>query len=190
MPRTRTFIGVDVGPDIRGRAAALQQSLAASGASVKWTEPPNLHVTLLFLGEVDDRELVDICRLASAAAAREPAFPLRVSGVGAFPTPRRPKILWGGITDGADSLVRLHAALEQPLLDLGAYRREERAYTPHLTLGRAKADEDANALAPLLPKLLAWDGGRAQIDEVIVYASEMRRDGPEYTVVGRAELKG
>lgn len=190
MPRTRTFIGVDVGPDIRSRAAALQQSLAASGADVKWTEPHNLHVTLLFLGEVDDRELVDICRLVSAAADREPSFPLRVSGVGAFPTPRRPKILWGGITDGADNLQRLHAALEQPLFDLGAYRREERAYTPHLTLGRAKADEDATALALLLPKLLAWDGGRTQIDEVIVYASEMRRGGPEYTVVGRAELTG
>ena len=189
MPRTRTFIGLDVGDDIRTRAAALQEELAAV-ADVKWVEPHNLHVTLLFLGEVDDRELVGVCRLVSAAARREPPFPLRVSGVGAFPTPRRPKTLWAGITDGADTLVRLYAALEQPLLDLGAYRREERAFTPHLTLGRVKADADAHQLAAELPKRLAWDGGRTLIDEVIVYTSELRRDGPEYTVVGRGPLGG
>jgi 2'-5' RNA ligase len=188
MPRTRTFIGVDVGDDIRTRAAALQADLAGSGADVKWVEPPNLHVTLLFLGEVDDRELVDVCRAVTAAARRESPFPLRVAGVGAFPTPRRPKILWGGVTDGADNLARLHAAIEAPLLDAGTYRREDRAYTPHLTLGRAKSDEDGNLLAPLLPKLLAWDGGQTMIDEVLVYSSELRRDGPEYTVVARAPL--
>lgn len=190
MPRTRTFIGLDVGPDVRGRAAALQADLAATGADVKWVEPANLHVTLLFLGELDDRELVAVCRVAAAAARREPPFPLRVSGVGAFPTPRRPKVIWGGVTDGTDSLVRLHAAIEAPLLDAGAYRREDRAYTPHLTLGRTKTDDDGNLLAPELPKLLAWDGGQTMIDEVLVYASELRRDGPEYTVVARGPLGG
>jgi 2'-5' RNA ligase len=190
MPRTRTFIGLDVNEDIRTRAAALQAELAGSGADVNWVEPHNLHVTLLFLGEVDDRDLVDVCRIVATVAQQVPSFPLRVSGVGAFPTPRRPKIIWGGITDGADPLFRLHAALETPLLELGAYRREDRAYTPHLTLGRAKSDEDGNRLAPLLSKLMAWDGGQTMIDEVIVYASELRRSGPEYTVLGRGELGG
>lgn len=189
MARTRTFLGVAVSDDTRRRCTALQQELAAV-ADVKWVDPPNLHVTLLFLGDIDDRELVDVCRVVAAAAGREPPFALRVSGLGAFPTPRRPKVLWGGITDGADSLLRLHAAISAPLVDAGLYRKEDRDYTPHLTLGRANAETDAHRLAPELVKRLAWDGGRTAVDEVLVFSSELRRTGPEYAVMARGPLLG
>jgi 2'-5' RNA ligase len=190
MPRTRTFIAVEINADIRANAVALQQALAKSGAEVKWVEPDNLHVSLLFLGEVDDRELHSVCRAVKEAAATEPPFPLRVSGVGAFPTPRRPKILWAGITDGAEALKRLYDKLEAKLLDLGCYRKEERGFTPHLTLGRVKGEADAFTLAAELPKRLAWDGGRTVVEEVLVFSSVLQKNGPEYTVLGRGELAG
>ena len=148
MARTRTFIAVEIGADIRASAVALQEALAKTGAEVKWVEPESMHVTLLFLGEVDDRELHQVCRAVKDVAAGEPPFPLRVSGVGAFPTPRRPKILWAGITDGADELQRLYDKLEAKLLDLGCYRKEERGYTPHLTLGRVKSEADGLHTGP------------------------------------------
>ena len=190
MARTRTFIGVAVDAAIRAAAKSMQQTLARSGAEVKWVEEENLHVTLLFLGEIDDGDLVSACRAASKAAEKEPPFNLRVGGVGAFPTPRRPKVLWGGITDGAEALLRLHAAIAEPLLALGAYRQEERGYTPHLTLGRTKGEEDSNLLALELPKHLSWSAGQTPVEEVLVYRSELRRDGVEYTVLGRSPLKG
>ena len=62
MPRTRTFIAVEISPEIRANAIALQESLARTGANVKWVGPESMHVTLLFLGEVDDRELPAVCR--------------------------------------------------------------------------------------------------------------------------------
>lgn len=189
MPRTRTFLGVAVSDDTRRRCTTLQQELSAV-AGVKWVEPANLHVTLLFLGELDDRELVEVCKVATAAARREPPFELRVSGLGAFPTPRRPKVLWGGITEAAESLLRLHTAIAAPLIGSGIYRKEDRDYTPHLTLGRANADEDSNRLAPELPKRMSWDGGTTTVDEVLVFSSELRRSGPEYTVVARSPLLG
>ena len=190
MPRTRTFIGIDIAEATRDRALALQQSLAKTGAEVKWAAPETMHVTLLFLGEVDDRDLHAVCRATQQVAAREPAFDLAVSGVGAFPNARRPKILWAGITEGAEELRRLYDELETRMLDLGCYRKEERGYTPHLTLGRAKAERDGFALAPELPKLADWDGGRTTVDEVLVFSSDLTRDGPVYTVIGRGELKG
>jgi 2'-5' RNA ligase len=190
MARTRTFIGIDIGDAIRGSAAALQKELAKGGAEVKWASPESMHVTLLFLGEVDDRELHSVCRAVKEAAAGEPPFALRVAGVGAFPTARRPKVLWAGITDGAEPLQRLNAALEEEMLELGCYRKEERGYTPHLTLGRVKGDADSFALASEIPKRLAWNGGSATVDEVLVYSSETDRDGPVYTVIGRAPLAG
>jgi 2'-5' RNA ligase len=190
MARIRTFIGVDIGDEIRKKAVAVQQQLARSGAEVKWVTPESMHVTVLFLGEVDDRDVLPVCRAVEAVAAREPSFPLRVSGVGAFPTPRRPKVVWAGVTDGAEPLRRLYEQLEAKMLDLGCYRKEERGYTPHLTLGRTRSEADGFALAPELTKLLAWDGGRTVVTEVLVFSSELRRDGPEYAVLARAELGG
>jgi 2'-5' RNA ligase len=190
MARIRTFIGVDIGPAIRRSAEALQRQLAKTGAGVNWTAPANYHITLEFLGDVDDRDLVGICRIVSEIAAGEPPFRLGVSGVGAFPTPRRPKIIWAGLRQGEEDLKRLFVALESPLTDLGVYRKEDRLYTPHLTLGRAKDDAAGLALAPELTKHQGWDGGQTDVDEVIVYSSELRRDGPEYAVVGRGPLRG
>ncbi len=187
MSRTRTFLGAAISTDTRRRATLMQKELAAV-AEVKWVEPANLHVTLLFLGDLDDRDLVEVCKATTAAARREPPFVLRVSGLGAFPTPRRPKVLWGGIVEGADSLIRLHAAIAAPLIESGIHRQEDRDYTPHLTLGRANADDDSNRLALELPKRLAWEGGSTAVEELLVYSSELRRAGPEYAVLARCPL--
>ena len=188
MARTRTFIGIEIGDAIRAKAAALQKELAMAGAEVKWASPESMHITLVFLGDVDDRELHAVCKAVAEAAAGEAPFTLRVAGVGAFPNSRRPKILWAGIAEGAEPLQRLHAALEEKMLALGCYRKEERDYTPHLTLGRAKGDSNTFALAAELPKRVAWEGGTAPVAEVLVYSSRMERDGPVYTVIGRAAL--
>jgi RNA 2',3'-cyclic 3'-phosphodiesterase len=190
MGRTRTFIAVDIAEDTRDSAIALQETLAKTGAEVNWVKPESMHITLLFLGEVDDRELHSICRAVKEIAAREPPFTLRVSGVAAFPNARHPKIVWAGITDGAEILKRLYDDLETKMLDLGGYRKEARGYTPHLTLGRVKADRDGFTLAPELAKRATWDGGRTTVNEVLVFSSELERSGPVYTVLGRGALSG
>lgn len=190
MSRTRTFIAVEISEQMCDAAVSLQETLAKTGADVKWVTPESMHVTLLFLGEVDDRHLHSVCRAVQEVAATQAPFALRVSGIGAFPNARRPKIVWAGLTDGAEALQRLHDDLETRMLDLGCYRKEERAYTPHLTLGRVKGDADGFTLAPELAKRLAWEGGRTTVEEVLVFSSELERDGPLYTVLGRGELKG
>lgn len=190
MARTRTFIGVEVGTDVRTGAAALQRALAETGAGVNWVPVGNLHVTLLFLGEVDDRELHAVSRAMADAVVGEPPFAVRVQGVGAFPNLRRPKTVWAGIADGSAELVRLHGLLEPPLFDLGAYRREDRPYSPHLTLGRVKSEADGQALAPSLVKHAGWAGGRTTVGEVVLFASELRREEPVYTVLARGPLTG
>src|SRR4051812_18793089 len=128
MARIRTFIGIDVGEAIRQRAASLQEKLGRSASGVKWVEEHNLHITLLFLGEVDQLDLVSICRMVKERTRDVAPFTLGITGVGAFPSARRPKILWAGIEEGAEELKAIHLLLEEPLLALGCYRRrsEER----------------------------------------------------------------
>jgi RNA 2',3'-cyclic 3'-phosphodiesterase len=188
MPRLRTFIAVDVNKAIRDRAVALQASLARAGAEVKWVEPENFHVTLLFLGEVDNRDVIDVCRAVADVCERHEPFSLTVETVGCFPNARRPRVVWVGITDGAEELGALHDALEPPLLDLGCYRREERRYTPHFTIGRVQAEGAVDPLSAALAKQAAWHGGTTQVSEVLVMSSELRSPGPQYTVLSRAKL--
>jgi 2'-5' RNA ligase len=188
MARLRTFIGVDIGKAIRDRAAALQEKLAQSTSAVKWVEHDNLHVTLLFLGEVEDREVPTVCRVVAEEVQKHSSFPLSIERVGCFPNPRRPRVLWIGVGQGTQELCALHDGLEPSLLDLGCYRREERKYTPHITLGRVKGDRSADTLASALAKQAGWQGGQTLVNEILVLSSELTPRGPIYTVLSRAKL--
>lgn len=188
MARTRTFIAIDLDKNLRDQMTVLQGSLARCGAAVKWVDPKNMHLTLLFLGEVDDRDLPAVCKVVSAACAGYPAFPLAIEKVGCFPNPRRPRVLWVGVGEGTPEVVALHDKLEPPLLELGCYRRENRQYTPHLTLGRVTGEDSIDALIAALTRKASWQGGHAAVREVRVMASHHGSAGPEYMVLGRAKL--
>jgi 2'-5' RNA ligase len=188
MGRIRTFIAVDIGKAIRDRAVALQETLAKSTSDVKWVEPENIHVTLLFLGEVDEREVPAVCRAVADQLREQPAFSLSVEGVGCFPNSRRPRVLWIGVGEGTQELCAIHDTLEPPLLDLGCYRREERKYTPHITLGRVKTDRPADRLAQALAQQAGWRGGQTVVNEVHVMSSKLGSHGPAYAILSRAKL--
>jgi 2'-5' RNA ligase len=190
MKRLRTFIAVDLGKPIRDRLVSLQERLAESGAAVKWVEVENLHVTLLFLGEVDERDVPAVCRAAADACKEHAPFTMAIETVGCFPTPRRPRTLWVGVGTGAQELCALHDALEPPLLDLGCYRREERKYTPHVTVGRVKTERRTDTLAAALANQAGWRAGVVPVRELLVLSSELTPNGPIYTVLSRAKLGG
>jgi RNA 2',3'-cyclic 3'-phosphodiesterase len=189
VARIRTFLAVDLSKAIRDRAVALQTRLARAGTEVKWVEPENLHVTLLFLGEVDDREIVQVCRLAKQRTAEQPSFPMSLESVGCFPNARRPRIIWMGVGEGAQPLCAVHDALELSLSELG-YRREERRFKPHATLGRVKSDRPTDKLSHALLAEAAWKGGETVVGEILIMGSELTPHGPVYTVLGRAGLAG
>ncbi|MCI0463911.1 MAG: RNA 2',3'-cyclic phosphodiesterase [Gemmataceae bacterium] len=188
MGRTRTFIAIDTGKEIRARLVALQEQLARTGTEVKWVERENLHVTLLFLGEVDERDLPAVCEAVAEGAATQPGFALSVEKVSCFGSPRRPRTLWAGVGEGTQEVCALHDAVEALLLELGCYRREERQYTPHITLGRVRSDRATDKLVQALPKLAGWQGGETTVREVHVMGSELTPQGPVYTVLSRAKL--
>jgi 2'-5' RNA ligase len=192
MARRRTFIALPVPKAAVDRLSRLQEQLAQKGAGIKWVADENMHLTLHFLGEVDQYDLVKICRMVQKKAKNHAAFPCDIRGLGGFPNSRRPKILWAAIQDGSTEIRALHADLEEGLLELGCYRREDRGYNPHLTLGRLsqedrEGDEDWGAL---LEQYASWEGGTFTNEEVLVMTSDLRRDGPVYNVVGRAALGG
>ncbi len=189
--RNRIFIAADVDRFTHDRLIGLREMLAQGNPPVKWVETANYHVTVMFLGEVWEREVVDVCRVVAGVCRTRPPFSMTLAGVGAFPNLRRPRTLIVNVDEGAEELRALHAALDAPLYDLGCYRRETRAYHPHLTLGRVQRDGgDVPTVADLMPRFAAWQGGQTRVSELLVMSSRLQADGPEYTVVGRGRLAG
>jgi len=191
MPqRLRTFIAVSLEKFSHDRVVGLQRRFQDLGVPVKWVEPNNLHLTLLFLGEVDARETPAICKAVETAVRSMRPFAITIAGAGAFPTPRRPRTLIVHVSEGNEEMIALHDAIEKPLLELGCYRREERPFKPHLTLGRVKGQAELEPLVNSIKQFEGWQGGQSQVDEVLVMSSELYSHGPQYAVLSRAHLRG
>jgi 2'-5' RNA ligase len=183
----RTFIAVAIPDDVRRRAVDVARQLAAVAPDVKWVEPASLHWTLNFLGNVEQREIGDVCAAVAEAALEHAPFDLALYGAGAFPSPDRPRTLWLGVGQGRDEIIALQAAIEKSLESLG-FRGEARRYTPHLTIGRPGRGGPPPALAAELANLADFDGGTMAVDEVTVFSSELTRNGPIYEPLGFAPL--
>ncbi len=184
--RIRTFIAVAVADSVRKQLVALQDELR-DAAAVKWVEPENLHLTLNFLGEVADTDLYAVCKTVQHAVTDVSAFTMHVSGVGAFPNARRPRVIWAGVRGGADELTFIHDTLGELFRDQG-YPGEDRAYTPHLTIGRARQPKPTPELAATLEECATWEAGPTFVREVLVMSSQLSPAGPTYAVMGRASL--
>ena len=189
MSKTRTFVALSVNDEIRHRAAELAKSLRTHADDVRWTRPENYHWTLQFVGDVSDGQLSELCaRVAEGVVDFEP-FALAARGVGAFPSSARPRTLWLGAGQGYEEVVELHAAVESSLASMDL-RSENRKYVPHITLGRVGRMRSARRLAAMIDKFTDFEAGETVAEEVIVFASQMTRDGSRYHVVGRAALGG
>ena len=156
---------------------------------MRWVAPENLHVTLKFLGDAPDVEIYEICRRVSEVASQHAAFAPRFVGVGAFPSPERPRTIWIGIDEGADVLEALHAGIDASLGDLG-YPLEPRAYRAHLTIGRvSQRHRQTGALREQILQRENQEFGRATAIECLVMASELTSEGPKYSVMGRGSFR-
>jgi 2'-5' RNA ligase len=187
MARIRTFLAVELCDEVRRRSAELIKSLRSDGDDIKWVEPHNLHFTLNFLGDVNDTEVHDVCRVAAEAAARVPLFELECAGLGAFPHVGNPRTIWLGVREGAESMCRLQEALTAGLADLG-FPPEHRQYKPHLTLGRSRRDGRTRGLSSRLSELAETEAGRCIVEEVVVFSSVLEPTGPVYHALAHAPL--
>lgn len=187
---TRTFVAVPINHAIRGKAGELIGLLRAVPADVKWVEPKNMHLTLKFLGEVPLNEVPRVCDCVSRGAAEVEPFELEMVGGGAFPNLRRPRTVWLGVGRGEDAMRSLARAVERRLTKLG-FRRENRRFSAHLTLGRVRrSGPELAELGHAIGETSGFAAGMLSVDEVRVYSSQLSSDGPTYQVLGRSKIGG
>ena len=186
--RIRTFVALNVTESVRSRAAELADRLRESQADVKWMDSSNMHLTLKFLGDVSEQELAEVCHTAQAVCRETDVFELQCGGAGAFPNADRPRTVWIGVSQGSQPLAALHQRMEQAFRELG-FRREQRRFHGHLTLGRVQGGgPKQQALGELLGQYDDFQTPIMLAEEVRVYASYLDKTGPTYEILARCPL--
>lgn len=189
MSTIKTFVAVDVSSKIQSGAAKLIERLATSGTDYKWVQRGNLHITLNFLGDVDEREVPEVCKLVKSAVEGFSGFDLTVEGLGSFPNTEKPKTVWLGIKDESDQLTELNQQIGEALLALRFPMDQRKDYHPHLTLGRLRRGGRWNqSFIDALKKNAEFHAGACQINDVVVYSSYLDRIGPTYTALSTIPL--
>lgn len=190
----RVFVAVDVGDTVRREAARIIAVLtgkleaAKKPPKVTWVKPNAMHVTIRFLGEVDEARVGHLCALVAAPMSIAP-FEILWRGIGTFPHNKHPRALWLGVINGGAGLAAVEAEVTRRLAGSGMVELDDRALLPHLTLGRIKmAGEGVD-----WPKILQAAELRnvtSQVSRVTLYRSQLSQLGPNYTELVSAPLIG
>ncbi len=182
----RAFIAVDLDPAVTERIGALQAELAKMRADVRWVGNDNLHVTLKFLGPIPEADIPSITEVMGNIARRHAPWKIELQGLGAFPSFRRPRVLWLGVHDGG-KLCEVAHELDEGLLPLG-FAAEQRPFQPHLTLCRVRSLRRWEVLEKELKAHLEESFGESVVDEFILYRSDLRPTGAIYTPLWKTHL--
>jgi 2'-5' RNA ligase len=186
----RLFIAFDLDDEARAGIAAEQKRLAAvlrqsSQSSIRWVGPDQMHLTLVFLGEVDEKRADAVVAEVQRDLAH-PSFDLVFAGVGVFPPRGAPNVLWIGVTAGAEPANAIQSELARRVASQGV-RLETRPFHAHLTLGRWRDSRSADR-----DRVLNAGSGsavRLYVDHATLYQSRLSPSGPSYTALARANLK-
>ena len=183
MAKIRTFIAVELPEEMKQGLARLQADLRKHGARVSWTRPEGLHVTLKFLGNVEESQIEAIAEAVRTAVSGSTRPRLTVAGTGAFPGWGSPRVLWVGVEDEEGRLGAIQARLEKELEKLG-FEREKRAFKPHLTLGRVKAIGGVRPVSEDLRNRQV-DLGTFEVTQIVVMKSDLKPTGAVYTPLAK-----
>lgn len=177
----RCFIAVDLSQAVKEGIREIIDRLRRTSRSVKWVPVENLHVTVKFLGEVPDDRVAKIKTQVSDVCMRHEPFEISIRGTGAFPSMKRPSVLWVGI-ERSDALERLYSDTDLSLSELG-FARETRRFSPHLTVGRVKDLKDIEWTVKEFCTFQETLFGSIQVRELLVMQSVLRPSGAEYSKV-------
>ena len=188
MEKIRSFVAVLIPDEIRRRLAEVEGKLKASGADVKWVPEQNFHVTLKFLGYVEPDRLDEVNAAVKAALEGLSRFEVTLSGVGAFPKPNRPSVVWIGIAMGGEELKTLAERVERGLEQIGI-DREARAFNPHITVGRLREGGHLHRLPEVIESLREIEIGSFEVGSIAVMRSDLHPTGPVYSEIADFKLQ-
>jgi len=182
----RLFLAVDPGKECLAALAKVTKDLRASAPDAKWVREEGRHVTLVFLGDVDDEKLDEVARIAGEVVRKYEPIALRIEGGGCFGG-RKPRVLWVGVRGDVVALCKMQRELADALVEM-RQDKDEHGYTPHLTLARAREARGDPRLCTCADALASEVFGEIEVRDVVLYKSELSPAGARYTPMARLPL--
>lgn len=164
--------------------AALKKTAPDDRAS--WARETSLHLTLKFLGNIPKASVADLSEAAAAAVAGIESFPIRLEATGVFPERGHARVLWVGVNDVSGKLHGLQSRLEAQSALVG-FPKDERSFSPHLTIARLRHPQDARTLA-VVHKQMNFEAAEMNVSELLAIRSELSSAGSKYTVISKHQL--
>jgi len=185
----RVFIAIELSSSVKEEMARIQERLKGTRDKIKWVDPSLIHLTLKFLGEINEGELEKVVEATKRVASKFSPFNLEVKGTGAFPSSLSPRVIWIGVNEGENVVEDLAREIEQKLNKEG-FATEKKKWTPHLTLGRVKLLQDGGKLAKIIQGEKDAQVGRVRVETLSVVKSRLTPKGPIYTTLKYIPLRG
>jgi len=185
----RAFIAIALPAEVTAALAGVADRLRGAGAQVSWVKPGNIHLTLKFIGEIGEAGVGRVRAVLDEVAARHGPFTLAVGGLGVFPSPRAPRVVWAGLTAGAGEAAAIQRNLEDGLKRLG-FPKEARGFTAHLTIGRVRSPQNVQALLASIDAIGQFSAGQVAVTHLDLIRSQLDPKGSIYTVLHQAPLAG
>lgn len=188
----RAFIAIDLPKEIKDYLADIQAQLKESNSDVKWVAPLNIHLTLKFLGEIDEKKSENIIQIIEEIAKNSACFYIRISSIGAFPKINFPRVLWVGIDKGDRESKEIAEQLEERIAKLGI-PKEDRPFSSHITIGRLRSNLNREKLIQKLSNLAAGLAGLEKLQftvkKITLFKSTLTPKGPVYEIIRDTALR-
>ncbi len=182
-------MAVEIESALRYELANIQNELKRLNLDIRWVANENVHLTLRFLGEIEETRIDTIKKVLKETASKYPVAEINLEELGTFPTVNNPRVIWIGCKEKGNILTRFYTDLEQKLQDVGL-EKDDHPFSPHLTLGRVKSRLRIDLLKTYLEQKKDIRLGTQQVPSLTLFQSTLMQTGPIYTRLEKFHLKG
>lgn len=187
MNGIRAFIAIEIDEKNRSQLLSLISRLKEAKADVKWAESSAMHFTLKFLGNID-KSLIEKLKISLNDISKKfPVFDIHLSGISAFPNLKSPRVFWVGLDKGSSQVCDIQKEIEEKLQSFG-FKKEERGFRPHLTLGRIRSNKFLETLKLFLKNIEFQGETSSEAKGIVLFQSNLTPQGPIYTKLHEANL--
>ena len=183
----RIFIAIELDNSLKERLSDIQNKILETGADIKVTPLSNIHLTMRFLGEIEEKEIPKIKNILENLAKNTFAFEISTGSIGAFPSVNSCRVIWLGIENGKGTLVNIAQQLNA-LLKNNGFPHEDKDFSAHITLGRVRSSKNKLRLEEFLNQNITLDA-RMEIEHIVLFKSTLTKKGAIYGRLYQANFK-
>lgn len=186
----RSFLAFEIPSEIRDTVSSIYNGLKDKTLNIRWVKEENIHITLVFMGNVNEKDLDPMGKLLEKACNKYAPFLIRVKGVGVFSSLRSPRVLWIGIDGDIERMGHFRDRIQKDLRRFGI-KEEKRRFSPHLTVGRFKRGfNNIDRLRSLIEEYRDAISSDSMVRELVLFKSDLRPEGAVYTKLNSWALQG